>query len=246
MRRLLLPLPLLASLYGPTTFADQTTSWSYSGDTGPQAWGNLNETFSTCRTGKNQSPVNLDHFVDGYLERLDQRYKRRPAEITNDGHTIRVTPEPGSYIRLNGVRYNLKEFHFHAPSEHNIKDKTFPLEAQLVHQDSKGNTVIVAVMFEQRRGNRFLSELWKQIPEKVGESRKLKRKIDPRGLLPNSRHYYRYNGSLTTPPCTEGVRWLVMKWPLNISPKQLKTFQEVMHHPNNRPIQPLNARLVIR
>lgn len=246
MRRLLFPLSVIASLHCPAALAEQASDWGYSGDTGPQAWGSLNTEYRTCSEGKNQSPVNLDRFVDGYLERLDQRYKHRPATITNTGHTMQITPKAGSYLRLDGVRYNLVQFHFHAPSEHHINDKGYPMEVQLVHRDSKGNLVVVAVMFEQQRRNRFLSELWKQMPKKVGESVTLKNDITPQGLIPSSRHYYRYNGSLTTPPCTEGVRWLVMKWPMNISPKQLKTFQEALAHPNNRPLQPLNARLVVR
>ena len=150
----------------------------------------------------------------------------------------------GSDVSIGDHRYALKQFHFHSPSENEIDGKRHPLEAHFVHADADGNLAVVAVMFEEGAENKALKQAWAHMPEKAGQV--LKADATAGDLLPDNHDYYRYNGSLTTPPCTEGVTWLVMQHPLAASAKQIKQFEHVMHHPNNRPIQQANARLIMR
>ena len=151
-----------------------------------------------------------------------------------------------SYLELDGMRFELKQFHFHAPSENLIEGKSYPLEGHLVHANDRGELAVVAVMFEPGRANAALSLAWQVLPAKAGESHGLKEPVSAEQLLPAKRDYYRFSGSLTTPPCSEGVRWLVMKEPVQVSQAQIDAFKAVMHHPNNRPVQPLNGRLVLQ
>lgn len=246
MRKSLYSMAIISFSIAVPGYAGGAVQWGYEGEAGPAQWGSLSSEFTTCATGKNQSPINLSHFTKGHLARFERGYRSGSAVIEHIGHTIQVNTQPGSYITLDNTRFELKQFNFHSPSENQIKGKSFPLEAHLVHQDDKGNLAVIAVMFETGRGNRLIAELWDAMPMKKGESRKLARSVNVRGILPSSSQYYRFNGSLTTPPCTEGVRWLVMKWPMAISERQLNKFKTAIHSPNNRPVQPLNARLVIK
>jgi len=227
-------------------FASEASHWSYEGDSGPEQWGALSTEFGTCSTGKNQSPINLEKFTEGHLSRFERRYQSGPAVIENNGHTIQVNTQPGSHIMVDNTRFELKQFHFHSPSENQIEGKSFPLEMHLVHQDEQGNLAVVAVMFETGRSNPLIAEIWNEMPKKAGESIELTNPVNAQGVLPSSSQYYRFNGSLTTPPCTEGVRWLVMKKPLDMSEQQVKQFTSTIHSPNNRPVQPVNARLVVK
>jgi carbonic anhydrase len=149
-------------------------------------------------------------------------------------------PEPVTH-RSDGLR-----LHFHAPSENRIGGKVFPLEGHLVHADSGGNLAVVAVMFVEGKANATVAALWKQMPATEGEKLELTSQVNAAGLLPRSRAYYRYNGSLTTPPCSEGVWWLVLEEPVSVSRQQVEAFTTVMGHPNNRPVQAVNARPILQ
>lgn len=159
---------------------------------------------------------------------------------------MQVNYAEGSSIGVEGNRFGLLQFHFHAPSENRINGKSYPMEAHLVHADEDGNLAVVAVMFVQGRENEMLARAWSHMPKHSGDEHALPSPVAAEGLLPSNRDYYRYNGSLTTPPCTEGVRWLVMKEPVSASDQQIRAFSRVMHHPNNRPIQPTHARPILR
>jgi len=246
MRKALYPVAILAFSVTTSLFASEAPHWGYEGEAGPARWGELSPEFGACGTGKNQSPINLEGFTEGDLSRFEKTYRAGPAVIENNGHTVQINTQPGSYLTLDNKRFELKQFHFHSPSENQIEGKSFPLEAHLVHQDAQGNLAVVAVMFEAGKGNPFLAEIWSDIPKQAGESIKLANSVNVQDLLPSSSDYYRFNGSLTTPPCTEGVRWLVMKQPVEISKQQLKQFTSAIHSPNNRPVQPVNARMVIK
>jgi carbonic anhydrase len=241
MRKSLLACALLLC---PTAFA-ATPHWEYSGEAGPAQWARLTPEFGQC-AGSNQSPVNLDDLVEAKLAPLQFHYLAGGQNVTNNGHTVQVSYDPGSSLQLDGMRFELKQFHFHAPSENLIKGKSYPLEGHLVHTNAKGELAVVAVMFEPGRANPALSQAWQQLPEKAGESRSLATPLSADQLLPANRDYYRFSGSLTTPPCSEGVRWLVMKQPVQVSQAQIDAFKAVMHHPNNRPVQPLHGRLVLQ
>jgi len=219
--------------------------WGYSGAEGPENWVHLSRDYSAC-SGKNQSPIDLSAFVEADLEPIQFAYQAGGNEILNNGHTVQVNYAPGSMIEVVGRAFELTQFHFHAPSENRIGGKSFPMEAHLVHSDKDGNLAVVAVMLEEGAPNQALEAAWAKMPEKEGDRHALTEAVSAESLLPANRDYYRFNGSLTTPPCTEGVWWLVMKQPVSASMEQIERFAHVMHHPNNRPLQPVNARPVLQ
>jgi carbonic anhydrase len=222
-----------------------TIHWGYTGEGKPQNWGKIDPRFTTCSNGANQSPINLSGFTESELPAITFNYALTSSEILNNGHTIQANIKEGSSINVDGIQFDLKQFHFHTPSENNINGKSFPLEAHFVHASKKGELAVVAVMFEEGEENNALTELWAQMPNNTGDKHNINAKhLD--ALLPKDRDYYRFNGSLTTPPCTEGVRWLVMKKFITLSSTQITTFKKVMHKHNNRPLQDTNARLILQ
>lgn len=247
MRKILVPSILAGCmLFGSVAVsAVDAPHWTYSGKQGPQNWATLTPEFGGC-AGKNQSPINLTGFIEAELEKIKISYQQGGTEILNNGHTVQVNYSAGSSISVDGIQFDLKQFHFHAPSENNINGKSYPMESHLVHSDKDGNLAVVALMFEVGAENKALAPIWSLIPEKAGQKNSLPTPFAAASLLPESRDYYRFNGSLTTPPCTEGVRWLVMKSPVSASQKQMDAFSHVMHHPNNRPVQPVNSRTVLQ
>ncbi len=220
--------------------------WEYAGDKGPQHWGKLSPEFSACSMGKNQSPINLGGFIEADLQPIGFDYKAGGNEIVNNGHSVQVNYTAGSQISVDDQVFELKQYHFHAPSENHINGKSYPMEAHLVHADKDGNLAVVAVMFEQGKANESLARAWELMPQQAGGKHRMTTSLAVDGILPASRDYYRFNGSLTTPPCTEGVRWFVMKQPMTASQAQIAKFAGVLHHPNNRPVQAVNARPVLQ
>lgn len=241
-KQLLVSALLLTSV---AAHAGGKVAWEYSGNKGPENWAKLSADFSAC-AGKNQSPIDLSGFIEADLAPIKFSYSAGGEQILNNGHTVQVNYAKGSSISIDGDTFKLLQFHFHAPSENHINGKSYPLEAHLVHADDKGNLAVVAVMFEEGAENPGLAAAWKAMPKKAGDKNALSPAIHVDTLLPSDRDYYRFNGSLTTPPCSEGVRWLVMKQPMTASAEQIKAFEHVMHHPNNRPIQAVNARPVLK
>ena len=233
---------LLASC---AAYAGSATYWTYSGEKGPDNWAKLRPDYAGCN-GKNQSPINLTGFIKADLKPIDFTYQPEGNEILNNGHTVQVNYAEGSSIVVDGIRFSLKQFHFHAPSENQINGKSYPMEAHLVHADKDGNLAVVAIMFIEGKENKTLAQAWSHMPKNSGDKQTVPSPVAAEGLLPSNRDYYRFNGSLTTPPCSEGVRWLVMKEPVSASRQQIQAFAHVMHHPNNRPVQPTNARLVLQ
>lgn len=229
-----------------TQHSNQNKHWGYAGHEGPEYWGSLNPKYSTCGTGANQSPINLSGFIKADLPPLNLVYESGGHEILNNGHTIQVNYQPGSWFRIDYRIYELKQFHFHSPSENHINGKSYPMEVHLVHADTDGNLAVVAVMFEEGNENKILKEIWSKIPEVAGNKNVLPSIVSVDGLLPVNREYYRYNGSLTTPPCSEGVLWLVMKQPITVTKGQITQFTQVMHQSTNRPVQPVNARPILK
>lgn len=236
----------IALAYSAQSLAAGNTHWGYSGHEGPEYWGELDASFATCASGKNQSPINLTGMIEGELQELTIDYKAGGNEILNNGHTIQVNYAPGSTMTVGNRSFELKQFHFHSPSENTIKDHSYPMEAHFVHADKKGNLAVIAVMFEPGKQNTELEKAWGHMPEKGGEKQTLDSPIDANMLLPQDHAYYRFNGSLTTPPCSEGVNWFVIKSFDTASKEQIEKFVHVMHHDNNRPVQPINARVIIQ
>ena len=221
------------------------TPWSYKGKEGPESWGKLSTEFATCAAGRNQSPINIDKTTHASLKPLKSIQKFPARDIANDGHSVSVNFKEGNMLVLDSAAYQMKQLNFHSPSEHTIHGKIFPLEAQFLHSDSKGNLTIIAVMYTEGKANLGLAKLWGQITKEVSEPVVLKNRVTPNELIPDNQSYYRLSGSLTTPPCTEGVRWLVMKTPMTASKEQIKALNEVITFDNNRPLQALNGRIIV-
>ena len=241
---------LTTALFSSVVFASGHAHWGYTGHNGPENWGDLDPKYSMCKKGSSQSPINITKEVSviaNDLEVLSFKYATNASSVVNNGHTIQVNIVDGSDIEVDGIKFALKQFHFHTPSENQIDNKHFPLEAHFVHASKDGQLAVVAVMFEEGKENQILKKIWDRMPTKSGESNRCglpAKTINE--ILPKKREYYRFNGSLTTPPCSEGVRWMVMKDYSTISAAQVKQFLDVMHHENNRPVQPVNARKIIK
>ena len=230
-----------------TKQAHAAPHWGYAGAEGAANWGKLSPKFAACEAGRNQSPIDLKDVVDANLPVVKFNYNMlSPADIVNNGHTVQVNLWSGGEIILDGEAFTLKQFHFHTPSENTINGKHFPLEAHLVHLNEKNEIAVVAILFEPGKDDELLTALWKNIPLKAGDSHKLDATaLKAMEFESELKSYYRFNGSLTTPPCTEGVRWIVMKATRHISKAQLSIFEKALTEPNNRPVQPLNARVVV-
>ena len=228
-----------------STAAVGETRWGYSGETGPAHWAKLSPEYAAC-AGVNQSPLDLAEFVEADLPPIDFSYAASGAAIFNNGHTVQVESASGSEIGTGGRTYRLLQLHFHAPSENRIHGTEFPMEAHFVHVGPDGDLAVVAVMFEAGEHNAALAQAWQHMPTRTDEKHAFDPPIAQAALLPEARDYYRFNGSLTTPPCTEGVIWLVMKATVSASAEQIAALAGALHGPNNRPVQPRNARVVLR
>ncbi len=225
--------------------AQESAHWGYKGDVAPAKWAQLSPEFAVCGTGKNQSPIDIQGSIKAKLPKVPFSYQSGGNEIVNNGHTIQINYVQGSQITVDGDAFTLKQFHFHAPSENLIDGHSYPLEVHLVHLDAKSNITVVGMMFKEGKANLLLDKLWAQMPVKVGDKQTLSKSVNVSDLLPKDRSYYRFSGSLTTPPCSEGVRWLMLKKPMTASKAQIEQFAKLMGHPNNRPVQPLGARFVV-
>ncbi len=220
--------------------------WGYKGETGPEHWAKLSHAFANCALGKNQSPIDITDTIEAEMPPLAFFYKTAARDIVNTGHSIQLDFPKNAGIVVDNQTFELKQVHFHSPSENTIDGRHFPMEAHFVHADERGNLAVVALLFEIGGTNPVLGKLWRFIPTHRGEAFGIADKLPPSRLLPKDKDYYRFNGSLTTPPCTEGVYWFVLKQPVTASREQIERFSRVMRHPNNRPIQPTNARPLLR
>lgn len=243
MRIGVLALPLLFAV-GSAFAAEGPHHWSYSGHEGPGHWGDLSKDFSTCKLGKAQSPINIRtaSVKKEALAPLTPSYRLSPAEVENNGHTIQINLTEGGSASLSKGDYRLVQFHFHTPSEERLNGKTYPLSAHLVHRNEAGNLAVVTVLLKQGAENAALKRVFDQLPQ-VGNHQALTDGFDATTLLPQSLTYYAFTGSLTTPPCSEGVAWHVLKQPVEISAEQIASFKRLFKM-NARPVQPLHGRTV--
>ena len=214
-------------------------SWTYSGETGPDSWG---EKYKTCAKAKWQAPINIvGPFVKAKLS-LVPAYQEAKAVLTNDGRNIDIKVEEGGKLRVDSVPYELTKVQFHRPSEEQIDGQASAMDMQLTHRNEKGDTVTLVVLFKEGEENAALKPLWEKLPTKVGERAELEEnKINFKTLLPSVLDYFSYEGTLTTPPCSEGVKYYVLKTPLTVTKEQLKQFP---FEGNVRPVQKLNGRVV--
>jgi len=236
------PAVLIVSGQGMTPTPQPLPHWTYEGAEGPTNWGNLDSRFAVCATGRAQSPINLSKAQMVPLTDIKFDYKASKLNIFNNGHTIQVNYDAGSSITYNEIPYNLVQFHFHHPSEHSIDGQTFALELHLVHSSASGDLAVVAVMIRQGdKDNPDYAGIFNNLPSTQGTPTPTTLTIDASRLLPASKVYDTYTGSLTTPPCSEGVRWLVLTTPIELSQKQIDAFSHLFED-NARPVQPINNR----
>jgi carbonic anhydrase len=219
--------------------------WSYAGNTGPDHWSELDKANSACALGHQQSPIDIRGARPADLPAIQFAYQPTPLHIINNGHTIQVNYAPGSFITVGGKRYQLTQFHFHHPSEERINGKGFAMVAHLVHAAADGSLAVVAVPLEPGESNPTIAAAWQHVAAHEGPEQTFDNvPIDATAMLPADRGYYTFTGSLTTPPCTEGVTWFVLKTPRRISQAQLDAFDKI-YHMDARPVQPLYDREVL-
>jgi carbonic anhydrase len=219
--------------------------WGYSGTTGPDSWGRLAGDYHLCGAGTMQSPVDIAGGFSATGEPIVFDYRLTPLSIVHNGHSVQVNYQPGSGITVAGERYELLQFHFHTPSEHAVEGQQAAMEMHLVHKNAAGALAVVGVMMEAGSENPALREIWDRLPIEESAAKTHERVlINARDLLPADTGYYRYMGSLTTPPCSEGVNWYVLTHPIQAGIEQVSKFAKAAG-PNNRPLQPKNHRLVL-
>ena len=233
--------------------------WGYEAKNGPDVWGQLSPEYFLCAEGKHQSPIDLVNPTPAKLPPITNEYdSTTDLNIRNTGHTIEVTYPEGSRIYINGTAYQLLQFHFHAPSEHTVAGQPFDMEMHLVHKSENGDLAVVGVLIEKGSHNYSYDPVWDHLPAVPGETQRVEvdesHCVDPRMMLsPNGYrgsavqpflHAYRYEGSLTTPPCSERVQWIVLTTPIEMSEAQIAAFKAIIHN-NNRPVQPLNGRKLL-
>jgi carbonic anhydrase len=217
--------------------------WAYGGDTGPDSWGMLKPDFKTCMMGKRQSPIDIRDGIKVQLEPIQFEYRPTPFKVLDNGHTVQVNLEPGNSITVLGRRYDLVQFHFHRPSEERINGRQYEMVAHLVHKDSEGKLAVVAVLMDQGMAHPMVQLVWNSLPLEKGTEQYSPVMLDMNMMLPESKQYYTYMGSLTTPPCSEGVLWMVMKQPATLSREQINVFAR-MYPMNARPIQSAAGRMI--
>ena len=213
--------------------------WDYAGDMGPENWG---DEFPTCGKGTKQAPLNITGPFEKSKDVLVVNYKEGPLKILNNGHTIQVNVEPGSTLKVNKDVFNLLQFHFHRPSEEQIDGKPMAMVAHFVHKNAEGKLAVLGVLLSDGKDNAAIQTLWNNAPKSEGPEVLVdKVKFDPSSLVPAALTHYSYEGSLTTPPCTEGVNFYILKTPVDIGKKQVADFP---FKRNARPVQPLNGRKI--
>lgn len=232
----------VALMVGGTALAQEGVHWSYEGESGPEHWGELSPDFAACAKGLEQSPVDIPANAPLNPADITFSYKPSAVNIFNNGHTVQVNYDAGSSIMLNGVQYDLLQFHFHAASEHAIGGQHQPLEIHFVHRNAQGGLAVVGVLLQPGAENSAYAPIFQNIPQQAGQpAAVVGASVDANAMLPSQKGYWRYDGSLTTPPCTEGVKWLVMNTPVAVSDAQIAAFTTLFPH-NERPVQPFNSR----
>jgi carbonic anhydrase len=234
---------LLSLLVAPNARA-QEAHWGYGKENGPSQWSELKPEFETCHAGQRQSPIDIASTEKADLPVIDFKYQASPLRIVNNGHTIQVNLPLGSTVTVAGHSYALLQFHLHTPSEEAIHGKHHALVAHFVHKDADGKLAVVALLFDVGKANAALAPVLPKMPPQEGPEATFEgTSVNPAKLLPAKRGYYEFEGSLTTPPCSEGVRWFVLKQPVTLSQQQLDAFRKLFPR-NARPTQPLNGRIV--
>ena len=242
--------------------ATEKTGWGYETENGPDVWAQLSPEYFLCAEGRHQSPIDLVNPTPAKLPPIPYHYRPTSMNVRNTGHTIEVACPEGNWIEVDGTRYQLLQFHFHAPSEHTVVGKPFEMEAHFVHKSEDGTLAVVGLLIASGRHKSVFDPIWSHLPAVPGETQRIENVtedgsliVDPRFMFAPNDHvedvapslfgnYYLYDGSLTTPPCSESVKWIVLTTPIEMSETQIAAFKAIIHD-NNRPIQPLNGRKLL-
>jgi len=219
------------------------TVWSYEGELGPANWSKINVEWAKCGTGNRQSPIDLRDGIKVNLEQISFDYHPSSFSEVNNGHTIEVTVGSGNFITVGNTVYELQQFHFHRPSEEKVNGKGTEMVMHLVHRSAEGKVAIIAVLLERGQSHRLMQTVWDNLPLEKLDVVSPAIVIDPSDALPERREYFTYMGSLTEPPCTEGVLWMVFKQPMQASPAQMALFSR-LYPLNARPVQSTAGRMI--
>jgi len=217
--------------------------WAYEGEGAPANWGKLQPSYATCASGKRQSPIDIREGIKVDLNGIRFDYRPTLFNVVDNGHTVQVNVDEGQSITIMGKRYDLIQFHFHRPSEERVNGRSYDMVVHLVHKNDDGNLAVVAVLLERGTEHPVIQSIWNSMPLEKGAEVTSEVAINLANLLPENRAYWTYMGSLTTPPCSENVLWMVLKQAVQISPEQVSIFSR-MYRNNARPVQPSYGRLV--
>lgn len=218
--------------------------WDYRGPHGTAHWADIDPAYESCARGHAQSPIDIRNAKAAQLAPLEFSYGPVAPEIVNNGHTIQVNVPKGQSLRVGGHAYELVQFHFHTPSEERVEGKPSAMVAHFVHRDAEGKLAVVAVLIQPGKGNTGFDTVLAHLPQRAGQTVSVDGlELDLAALLPARRRYWEFEGSLTTPPCSEGVRWMVLTQPVTVSPEAIRNLRR-LYPANARPVQPLNGRVV--
>ena len=219
--------------------------WDYKGPGGPAAWGGLKPEFSLCNTGQRQSPIDIRGGLAVDLDPVRFDYQASKFAVLDNGYTVQVNLAPGNTIDVSGRRFELQQFHFHRPSEERIDGRQFEMSLHLVHKDAQGRLAVVTLLFDKGPAHPVLQKVWNNLPLERNEETASRVPLELEQLLPADRRYYTYMGSLTTPPCSEGVQWIVMRAPVTLSDEQIEIFARI-YPMNARPVQSASGRRIMQ
>ena len=223
--------------------SEHAQHWSYQGELGPKAWGGIQPDFIKCSVGTRQSPIDIRSGIAVDLEPIQFDYRASAFRVIDNGHTVQVNIDPGNAIVIAGRRWELVQFHFHRPGEERIDGKTFEMSLHLVHKDADGRLGVVGILLERGAAQSVVQTVWNNLPLEKDDEVSTRSVLDLNHLLPPDRGYYTYMGSLTTPPCSEGVLWMVMRQPVPVSPAQIDIFAR-LYPMNARPVQQASGRMI--
>lgn len=223
--------------------ADHAPHWGYKGHHGAAHWADMDPAFETCAKGTRQSPIDISTTVKEALPALEVQYASTTITLVNNGHTVQVNVPAGSKLTVGDKTYELLQFHFHTPSEETVKGRHTAMVAHFVHKSAAGELGVVGVLIQPGRPNKAFEPVFAHLPRPAEKITVEAPEIKLADLLPTQLGYYAFEGSLTTPPCSEGVNWMVLKQPITLSPAQIKAFRRLFPA-NARPVQPLQGRVV--
>ncbi|WP_229474478.1 carbonic anhydrase [Pseudoduganella lurida] len=227
----------------PATPPPASTFWTYEGEFGPANWGKINAAWNKCSAGTRQSPIDIRDGIKVDLEQIAFDYRPSGFSVTDNGHTVQVQLGTGNFLTVGGRTYELQQLHFHRPAEERVNGKTYEMGIHLVHKDIEGHVAILALMLQRGKPQPAVQTVWNNLPLEKKDTFTPSVVFDPNDLLPQRRDYYTYMGSMTEPPCSEGVLWLVMKEPLQASPEQMALFSR-LYPLNARPVQAAGGRMI--